>query len=634
MIDAFSQLSSAVGSVAGIVLKATSDDTDPTPGYVYIEINKLSATASHELVDYLIKRLHKNSPFVKSKVLKVVKHGLDGGSPSFRSELQPKVDEFRHCLSFSGPPDPLRGDEPYVTVRKEAQDVINMLFQAPSPRRDNMKDSPHTAVTAYSTRTSMPAIEGGYGGMGSGGSLNTNSGTSTAVSALSQAGTAVVNASASAVSTAASAVAELIKKVGGKTDEGAYSSSIESPSSGRYTPAAFKYNQPSSNYGSFEFHNSAPKTYYERQNMQLPATPPTHRQPNESRTEDSDSPEYILVHNFATDSGIRVIPTQTELIEFVTSAKGLEKPVVIDETLKALSDKSWKVRMKALCAIEAMLNDPEFARLQQYFEANVESIRILCEYSQSSVREKATNIISRLDPKSALPVAQTHPQPNLLLMPEQQEQAQQTPANLLLFGSEISTPASPSTGAFSFILDNTPSQHTTTHTDSGMGNMFNGLSVDSNPPQTNFPSTSHSANKLLDFTTEDLPSNPITELIYTPNSTFTRQPVPTPAPTTATPTPQTKSNTAINANALFDSPPPSAALLGVGDLLLINNPAPRANTNKTSASSSTNTTAFSFINSCDSTYISTTPLDKGKSCNDPHQCWDWVKDAMQAHQSS
>ncbi|XP_029783937.1 AP-4 complex accessory subunit tepsin isoform X2 [Suricata suricatta] len=86
-----------------ILLKGTSDDDVPCPGYLFEEIAKISHESlgsSQCLLEYLLNRLHSGSGRVKLKEAAV----------------------------FSGPPDPLHGNSLYQKVRAAAQDLGSALF--------------------------------------------------------------------------------------------------------------------------------------------------------------------------------------------------------------------------------------------------------------------------------------------------------------------------------------------------------------------------------------------------------------------------------------------------------------------------------------------------------------------------
>ena len=70
------------------VIKATSKDEAPTPGYLLNEIARTthaSDEASCKLEDFLLKRLSKEShPQILLKTLRLAKYCCENGHPSFR----------------------------------------------------------------------------------------------------------------------------------------------------------------------------------------------------------------------------------------------------------------------------------------------------------------------------------------------------------------------------------------------------------------------------------------------------------------------------------------------------------------------------------------------------------------------
>jgi ATP-dependent Lon protease len=106
-----------------LLAKATTADENPAPGYVFTELSKLThtdASTCDRMSDWLFKRLARSEPAVKWKALLVMKHVAKGGRLDFRRALQRQNEAVKACLSFKGPPDPLRGDEPYRRVRIRA----------------------------------------------------------------------------------------------------------------------------------------------------------------------------------------------------------------------------------------------------------------------------------------------------------------------------------------------------------------------------------------------------------------------------------------------------------------------------------------------------------------------------------
>lgn len=112
-------------------MKATADDENPCPGYLFQEIGKIS----HEspgcgqcLLEYLLQRLQVNSCHVKLKVLKIFVHLSDHGSNHFLTELRRNSTFIQQASVYSGPPDPIHGTALYQRVRSTAQDVARLLF--------------------------------------------------------------------------------------------------------------------------------------------------------------------------------------------------------------------------------------------------------------------------------------------------------------------------------------------------------------------------------------------------------------------------------------------------------------------------------------------------------------------------
>ena len=84
-----------------LLSKATADAADPTPGYMYNEIARIthaSVDACIQLETWLLKRLKKDSVHVKLKVLRVIKHCCQHGHATFRREMQRHTTDVKECL--------------------------------------------------------------------------------------------------------------------------------------------------------------------------------------------------------------------------------------------------------------------------------------------------------------------------------------------------------------------------------------------------------------------------------------------------------------------------------------------------------------------------------------------------------
>ncbi|XP_028675751.2 AP-4 complex accessory subunit Tepsin isoform X1 [Erpetoichthys calabaricus] len=113
------------------LMKATSDDETPCPGYLFEEIGKLSQESvgsSQCLLEYLLERLQSESCHVKLKVLKILLHLCSHGAPHFLSDLRRNATFIQEVTVFSGPPDPIHGSALYQRVRSTAQELASALF--------------------------------------------------------------------------------------------------------------------------------------------------------------------------------------------------------------------------------------------------------------------------------------------------------------------------------------------------------------------------------------------------------------------------------------------------------------------------------------------------------------------------
>lgn len=120
-------------------MKATSDDDKPVPGFLYQEINKItheSAENCESCLEFLVDRLNRDTCHVKLKTLKVMKYIVEHGHPNFKLGLIKNSKGIKEATKFSGPPDPLHGNTPYVMVRKNAQSLSEVLFNTETTMTD------------------------------------------------------------------------------------------------------------------------------------------------------------------------------------------------------------------------------------------------------------------------------------------------------------------------------------------------------------------------------------------------------------------------------------------------------------------------------------------------------------------
>jgi len=117
-------------------VRGRSSDDSPTPGYMYGEIAKMtmaSFEACKQIEEYVIRRVEKKNATVKWKTLLLIKHVARSGRAEFRRDLCRQLGPIKECLTFSGPPDALRGDEMYVKVREAAKEALEAVTSSEGP---------------------------------------------------------------------------------------------------------------------------------------------------------------------------------------------------------------------------------------------------------------------------------------------------------------------------------------------------------------------------------------------------------------------------------------------------------------------------------------------------------------------
>lgn len=97
---------------------------------------------------------------VKWKVLLTMKQVARSGRAEFRRSLQRHKDAVKACADFRGPPDPLKGNEPYRRVHEASKEALEVMFEAAGHAQSG------GGPPGVASRTT--GISGGSGGMPSG----------------------------------------------------------------------------------------------------------------------------------------------------------------------------------------------------------------------------------------------------------------------------------------------------------------------------------------------------------------------------------------------------------------------------------------------------------------------------------
>ncbi|XP_065180837.1 AP-4 complex accessory subunit Tepsin-like isoform X2 [Sycon ciliatum] len=141
-----------------LLYKATGNDESLVPATTLTEIKKLtfdSSNSQQHVQDFLLEKLGSSGCYSRAKCLRILKYLVDHGPLEFTIALRRKAEPIERCKVFTGPVDPLHGDALYVGVRKQAMELLEVLYDDNLDAQRRM----NTAPPAYSTGGSA----GGYG---------------------------------------------------------------------------------------------------------------------------------------------------------------------------------------------------------------------------------------------------------------------------------------------------------------------------------------------------------------------------------------------------------------------------------------------------------------------------------------
>uniref|UniRef100_A0A8C0Q1X5 AP-4 complex accessory subunit Tepsin VHS/ENTH-like domain-containing protein n=1 Tax=Canis lupus familiaris TaxID=9615 RepID=A0A8C0Q1X5_CANLF len=147
-----------------LLLKGTSDDDAPCPGYLFEEIARISHESpgsSQCLLEYLLTRLHSGSGRVKLKVLKILLHLCGHGSPSSVLILKRNPAFIQEAAAFSGPPDPLHGNSLYQKVRAAAQPHLPAGMGSQSRPQGSLQGFGYSKERGHTVLRPQPGQAGG-----------------------------------------------------------------------------------------------------------------------------------------------------------------------------------------------------------------------------------------------------------------------------------------------------------------------------------------------------------------------------------------------------------------------------------------------------------------------------------------
>ncbi|XP_076068263.1 AP-4 complex accessory subunit Tepsin-like [Oratosquilla oratoria] len=114
-----------------MLMKATTDNDAPVPGYLHEEVLKLSQVSSghrQQLLDFLLTRLAGSTWAGKQKIVRLLQQLSSRGHREMRILLRQRDGELRKAASSGGPPDPVLSNTPQLFLNSSIQELLTLLF--------------------------------------------------------------------------------------------------------------------------------------------------------------------------------------------------------------------------------------------------------------------------------------------------------------------------------------------------------------------------------------------------------------------------------------------------------------------------------------------------------------------------
>ncbi|XP_073345689.1 AP-4 complex accessory subunit tepsin [Pagrus major] len=399
------------------LMKATSDDENPCPGYLFQEIGKISHESSgcgQCLLEYLLERLQVESCHVKLKVLKIFVHLCGHGSNHFLTELRRNSTFIQQASVYSGPPDPIHGTALYQKVRNTAQEVARLLF-----------------TDAFSTKSDVSPLELAPPTMGMGSGTSQRSGMQGFGYSPGKQGTAGSDSLLDKIQKAAEVVASAVlpptEQQGIRLHDNHYRAVVAPSAPIEVAVPACAYNLPArrpkamtqrcpgqvgggweeTDSGNSSSHNSSQELAANSRASVGSKSAGTGSQSGASRESSGDlsdrvealqlgdcGQEVALISRLT--EGSRVFLSREESQHFIKECSILNCEVVLELLSSKLQDPSNTVKMRALCAVSCLLTS-DLLSLEQMFGATQRRLRQLSEGAPGPVANKATKILRQFE---------------------------------------------------------------------------------------------------------------------------------------------------------------------------------------------------------------------------------------------
>ncbi|GAM20482.1 hypothetical protein SAMD00019534_036570 [Acytostelium subglobosum LB1] len=364
-----------------LVGRATSDNDQPTPGYMFVDLqneSNQSVEKCQQILSQLLNRLKKDSPVVKLKCLKCMKHLVLKGSAVFKQDLSTCSDHLQQCTNYRGQLDQFHGDAPYAAVREEANKLLNLLFQftstpTPHPSSSSLSftQTPQTVVQVQ-PRTHQQQQSNG----------NTTSSTSSSSSSNNR---VIVGFGSNGSMTNAplppqSKLDKVVEKIGAVTDKlhGNHNNSTRRPT---LNDVDSRPSIPVRD--GTHLMGSSPSSLSDHDDV--------HSAPQQDIID-----EIIGNHTSTTLSSTSIARFIQYWNEVGQQQQQQQQLVILDQLDAKTQSKHWQIKQKTLQLIETLINDGQQQTCTMYFQQHSQSLINLSTSLHKSIREKSKQILKIL----------------------------------------------------------------------------------------------------------------------------------------------------------------------------------------------------------------------------------------------
>ncbi|KAM4692575.1 AP-4 complex accessory subunit tepsin [Rhinophrynus dorsalis] len=399
-----------------LLLKGTSDDDSPCPGYIYEEIAKISHESSGScqcLLEYLLNRLQSSSCYVKLKVLKILLSLCSHGSPQFIQDLRRNASYIQESADVSGPPDSLHGISLYQKIRATAQEIVGSLFLDISSCPSPTVSSRGRSQAGMGSQTSHPQTLQGFGYSKQHHSLCTTS--ETLLGGIQKAAVTVSHAVLPGSVSTTSCLSDQV--------DDSYMP-VVIPSGERHTPSGKIVSPCAPNFrashrsgvpgGGWDESDSGQSSQESSHNKSLQSqfsdagskfgSDSQSRSSNRESSESTDRMETAHLSDCQQEvhlveeliHGCRVFLTQEETQHFIRGCSLLNCEVVFEMLNRSLVDENTCIRLRSLCAISSLMTSDLLSH-DHMLAVVRRNLQKLSEGSPGPVTDKATKILRQFE---------------------------------------------------------------------------------------------------------------------------------------------------------------------------------------------------------------------------------------------